>query len=288
MGIVLGDNRYGKAEIRMVHVSRAGPHELADLNVSVALAGDLAGSHLHGDNTNVLPTDTQKNTVYAFAAERGVGEIEDFALRLARHFVSSQPAIARAWVSIEEYPWRRLGPHSFAREGGAVRTARAVVSGTDEWVLSGVAGLVLMNTTDSEFSGFVVDRYTTLAPTTDRILATEVSAAWRHSASTVDWGQSAVDARAALEDAFVGTYSLALQQTLYAMGAAVLTACAGVAEVRLVLPNKHHFLVDTAPFGLDNPGAVYHADDRPYGRIEGTVTREDAVDAPLAWDGWTP
>jgi urate oxidase len=288
VGIVLGDNRYGKAEIRMVHVGRSGPHELADLNVSVALAGDLAGSHLTGDNAHVLPTDTQKNTVYAFAAEAGVGEIEDFALRLARHFVFSQPAITRAWVAVEEYPWRRLGPHSFAREGGPVRTARATVDSTGEWVLSGVRGLVLMNSTDSEFSGFVVDRYTTLAPTTDRILATEVSAAWRHVGTTVDWGQSCVDARAALESAFVGTYSLALQQTLYAMGAAVLAGDDGIAEIRLVLPNKHHFLVDTAPFGVDNPGAVYHADDRPYGRIEGTVTREDTVDAPLAWDGWTP
>ncbi|GIJ46392.1 uricase [Virgisporangium aliadipatigenens] len=285
MGIVLGDNRYGKAEIRMVHVARSGAHELADLNVSVALAGDLAGTHLRGDNSNVLPTDTQKNTVYAFAAERGVGEIEDFALRLARHFVSSQPAIARAWVAIEEYPWRRLGPHSFARDGGSVRTARAVVDGDSEWVLSGVRELVLMNTTNSEFHGYVVDRYTTLPPTTDRILATEVSAAWRHGGTTVDFGQSYVDAVARMTDAFVGTYSLALQQTLYAMGGAVL-ADAGIVEARLVLPNKHHFLVDTAPFGLDNPAAVYHADDRPYGRIEGTVTREDTVDAPLAWDGY--
>jgi urate oxidase len=285
MGIVLGDNRYGKAEIRMVHVARSGAHELADLNVSVALAGDLAGTHLHGDNSNVLPTDTQKNTVYAFAAEHGVGEIEDFGLRLARHFVSSQPAIARAWVAIEEYPWRRLGPHSFARDGGSVRTARAVVGDGGEWILSGVSKLVLMNTTDSEFHGYVVDRYTTLPPATDRILATEVSAAWRHSSTTADWARSYVDTRAALERAFVGTYSLALQQTLYAMGSAVVSA-AGIVEARLVLPNKHHFLVDTAPFGLDNPAAVYHADDRPYGRIEGTVSREDTVDAPLAWDGY--
>ena len=39
-----------------------------------------------GDNRAVLATDTQKNTVYAFAKEYGVGTPEEFALRLARHF----------------------------------------------------------------------------------------------------------------------------------------------------------------------------------------------------------
>jgi urate oxidase len=56
-----------------------------------------------------------------------------------------------------------------------------------------------------------------------------------------------------------------------------------LAEVRLALPNKHHFLVDLQPFGLDNPGEVFFAADRPYGLIEGTVLRDDAPDAGLAW-----
>src|SRR5690349_2612613 len=111
MGITLGANRYGKAEIRLVRLVRdSDTHELRDLNVSVALAGNLAGPHLTGDNSTVLPTDTQKNTVYAFAKEHGVGELEEFALLLARHFVDSQPSISRARVDISEYGWRRLGP----------------------------------------------------------------------------------------------------------------------------------------------------------------------------------
>ena len=63
--------------------------------MSVALAGDLAETHLTGDNAHVLPTDTQKNTVYAFAREHGVGSAEAFGLQLARHFVDSQPTIHR-------------------------------------------------------------------------------------------------------------------------------------------------------------------------------------------------
>jgi urate oxidase len=99
MAIVLGANRYGKAETRVVRVTRDGAtHGVDDLSVSIALDGDrdgaLAGSHLTGDNSAVLPTDSQKNTVYAFAQEYGVGQIESFALRLARHFVESQPSIS--------------------------------------------------------------------------------------------------------------------------------------------------------------------------------------------------
>jgi urate oxidase len=263
---------------------RDGPrHELRDLTVSVALSGDLAATHLTGDNSAVLPTDTQKNTVYAFAKRHGVGAPEEFGLRLARHFVDSQPAIDTARVTLADHAWERLGPHSFARRGGETRTALVAATGAGASVVAGVEGLVLLNSTDSEFTGYVVDDYTTLQPATDRVLATEVEARWRYAEPELDWDAAYADARAALVRAFVETYSLSLQQTLYAMGRAVLEERPEVAEVRLALPNKHHFLVDLAPFGLDNPGEVFHAADRPYGLIEGTVLRDDAPPAPQAW-----
>ncbi|MFG2110827.1 factor-independent urate hydroxylase [Micromonospora chersina] len=280
MRIVLGANQYGKAETRVVRVVRDRPrHELHDLNVTTCLAGDLAATHLTGDNANVLPTDSQKNTVYAFAKRHGVDQIEDFGLLLARHFVTSQPAITRARVDIEEYAWQRLGPHSFQRAGGEARTASVTVDGAETQVVSGLTGLVLLNSTDSEFAGFVQDEYTTLPPTQDRILATAVDACWRHAdgrAAAGDWAGSYAGVRGALVAGFVETYSLSLQQTLYAMGERVLRECPGIVEVRLSLPNKHHLLVDLAPFGLDNPGEVFVATDRPYGLIEGTVRRDDA------------
>jgi len=284
--IRLGPNRYGKAEIRLVRVVRGTErHELKDLNVSVALVGDFAAAHLDGDNSKVLPTDTQKNTVYAFAKEHGVGEIEEFGLSLAHHFVSSQPSVQRARISIDEHGWDRLGPHSFRRQGGEVRTATVThdrAGGT--WVVSGMTDLVVMNTTDSAFAGFIVDRYTTLAETGDRILATAVTARWRHREPSGDWAGSFAATRGLLLEAFAGTFSRALQETLYAMGAHVLEHRAELAEVRLSLPNRHHFVVDLTPFGLDNQNEVFHADDRPYGLIEGTVLRDEAPPAGPAWE----
>lgn len=283
MDIRLGDNQYGKAETRLVRVDRDGDgHRVTDLNVSTALSGDLAATHLTGDNAGVLPTDTQKNTVYAFARD-GVGQIEAFASRLARHFVDSTPTIHRARVRIEQYSWERLAHHSFIRNSGT-RTTTVTYDGTNVTVVSGVDDLVVMNTTDSEFHGFHKDEYTTLPETNDRILATAVRADWRHaSAEDTDWHTSHREAARHLVEAFAQTHSLSLQQTLYAMGEQVLRHRDELVEVRLSLPNKHHFLVDLSPFELDNPGEVFFAADRPYGLIEGTVVRDSAPDAGLAW-----
>ncbi|MFI6027207.1 factor-independent urate hydroxylase [Amycolatopsis magusensis] len=283
MAIVLGENQYGKAENRVVRIDRdGGRHEITDLNVSVSLSGDMIDTHLTGANDKVLATDTQKNTVFAFARE-GIGEIEDYGLRLARRFVDSQPSIHRARVRIESFPWVRLevggkpAHHSFARSGEGTRTALITYDGERAEVTGGLTDLTVLNSTDSEFWGFPRDEYTTLPETRDRILATAVSATWRFApADGVDWGKAFDTARASLLDAFGGTYSYSLQQTLYAMGSRVLENVPEIAEVSLSLPNKHHFLTDLSAFGLDNPGEVFHAADRPYGLIEGTVRRDDS------------
>ncbi|MGX7681409.1 factor-independent urate hydroxylase [Jatrophihabitans sp. DSM 45814] len=292
---VLGFNRYGKAEVRVVRVSRGvgtdGADELRDWNVSTSLSGDLSAVHLNGDNSRVLTTDTQKNTAYAFAKTVGGVEPEVYALALAEHFVRTQEAITRARVSVEEYGWNQIGPgpHSFVRSGQQTRTTTVVydqVVGTS--VVSGIADLIVMNTTNSEFWGFPKDQYTTLAETKDRILATQVTAQWRFRSS--DQGFSKLDfatvyrlATQTLLTTFADTYSYSLQQMLYVIGERILAAVPQLCEVRLALPNKHHFLVDLEPFGLSNDNEVYLASDRPYGLIEGQVLAEDAPAEGLAW-----
>jgi urate oxidase len=293
MAAVLGHNQYGKAENRVVRVFRGrDPHELVDYNVSVALSGGQEATHLTGDNSAVLPTDTQKNTVYALAAEDDVvAQPESFGIRLARHFVDTTEPITWARVKLEMYPWSRLGdPHAFVRDGGHVRTATVTYDGSATWVVSGVRDLVLLKTTDSEFRGYLRDRYTTLEPTSDRIMATSLLAQWLHTGEEVDWGRSQDAALAALTGTFAGHHSLALQHTLYGMGSAVLAGQPEIAEVRFSAPNRHHFAYDLARFGLDNDNEVFHADDRPYGLIEATVRRDDAPDpGQAAFDpgqGW--
>jgi urate oxidase len=302
MAIVLGPNQYGKAETRVVRVYRDdGRHEIRDLNVSTLLRGDFADAHTRGDQAKVLPTDTQKNTVFAYAKEKGVGEIEDYALDLARHFVNDVRSVTAARVAVDEYRWERISvagqphPHAFARASSEVRTtAVTVVIGRNRaarhWVVSGLDGLVVMKSTGSEFHGFLKDRYTTLAETDDRILATSLTARWRYQppgGRPKSWDEVHAQIRRILLERFAETHSLALQQTLWEMGKAVLEARDDVAEIRLSAPNRHHFLADLAPFGLDNPGEVFFAADRPYGLIQATVQRDDAEDAGPAWDSAT-
>ena len=281
--MILGDNQYGKAETHVVRVIKSGTrHELKDLNVSVALSGDFAETHLTGDNSKVVPTDTQKNTVFAFAKDP-IGEIEDFGIRLARHFVSEFASVYRARVSIEEFGWERIHDHAFVRAGLEKRLATVTCTDDGTWVVAGVGDLVVLKSTGSEFHGFVKDRFTTLPETRDRIMATSLLARWRYAGSDIDWRKSFDVVRRLLLDTFATKHSLSLQQTLYAMGEAVLQAHREVAEIRMTMPNRHHFAVDLSPFGMANDNEVFYAADRPYGLIEGTVTREDAPEPGLAW-----
>ena len=290
MGAVLGHNRYGKSGIRLVRVTRhPDRHELVDLTVDVALEGDFAATHLTGDNAAVLPTDTMRGTVYAFGGEAPVGEPEAFGLRLAGHFVDTVPAATRARVHLVEQPWARIEaagaphPHAFVGAGGGLRTATVTRDGGDAWVVGGLDDLLVLKTTGSAFEGFLQDRYTTLEETDERILATVVTARWRYATLDVDWAKAAAEVRRLLLETFAGHHSRSLQQTLYAMGEAVLAARPEVAEVRMSMPNKHHLLVDLTPYGLPNDREVFVATDRPFGLIEGTVARDDAPPAGAAW-----
>ncbi|MGH3483142.1 MAG: factor-independent urate hydroxylase [Nocardioidaceae bacterium] len=294
MGIVLGPNQYGKAKCRVVRIVRDQPrHELRDVNVSTCLWGDFDAAHVAGDQSRVLPTDTQKNTCYAYAKQHGIDQIEEYALVLGRHFVDDVESVAGARVEVEEYAWDRVvvggreHDYSWTRRGDAVRTAAVTVIGDAVWVVSGLHDLVLLKSTGSEFAGILKDQYTTLEETHDRVLATSLTARWRWDGTGHDWGAAYSGIRQVLVERFADVHSRALQQTLWEMGRAVLEAYEAVAEIRLSAPNKHHFVYDLARFGLDNPGEVFHADDRPYGLIQASAARDGGSDPGPAWETTT-
>ena len=179
----LGENRYGKARIRLVTVRR-GPerHDLRDLTVAIALEGDFSAAHTHGDNAHLIATDTMKNTVYAFARDRLTGSPEAFGLELAQHFASYEVS-GRAVVDILEHGWSRVptdagpAPDAFARNGEMTRLVRVTAEhGHGVEVEAGLDDLTVMKTTKSGFSGFDRDAWTTLPEVDDRLMATKVRA----------------------------------------------------------------------------------------------------------------
>lgn len=299
--IVLGDNQYGKAECRLVRITRdpatdtsGEVHDIQDLTVTSQLRGDFEACHVAGDNSQVVATDTQKNTVYAYAREHGITTPEEFLILLGRHFVDDFPWVHGGRWEAEQSSWDRIvvdgqpHDHSFVRAGTETRTAVVQIVGDRTHVVAGLTDCTVLKSTGSEFHGFPRDRYTTLQETDDRILATSVSARWRYDDLSVDVAAIDFDAmhasvRGTMLATFATFHSLALQQTLFAMGKAVLEQHPAIAEISFSMPNKHHFLVDLAPFGLDNPNEVFYAADRPYGLIQATVQREGVERAPEAW-----
>lgn len=288
--IVLSDNQYGKAETHLVRVYRdADRHELRDLTVSTALRGEFADAHISGDQRNVLPTDSQKNAVFAYAKDPGIATIERYTLALARHFVDDIAPVSAARVGVDEHVWQRVGDHPYAwvRSGGDMRTAEVTVDGSNAWVIAGLRDLVLLKSSGSEFAGFLHDRYTTLAETHDRIMATSLVARWRYAGIDHDFDALHCAVRKVLIEQFADLHSRALQHSLWHMAQAVLEEHAEIVEIRLSAPNMHHIAVDLEPFGLTNDNDVFHATDRPYGLIQCTAARDDAPDAGPAWEPLT-
>jgi len=285
--VTLGHNSYGKAEIHLVHLDRAQePHRVTDLTVTVDLQGNFEATHLEGDNTGLVATDSQKNIVYGLARSEPPAAPESFALRVAGYMVDEYESVECARVDVEAATWVPLKADAFRRDGGSLRTATAVATAEGErHVIGGLRDLALLKSRGSGFAGFLRDRWTTLPETDDRILASSVRVAWRFSSLDVDFDEQHQRATDSILEAFGRHHSASLQQTLYQMGAALLDACPAVAEVRLSMPNLHHLLVDLSGVGLDNPNVVFHADDRPYGLIEGALVRPGASAADSAWQG---
>lgn len=288
----LGFNQYGKAENRLVYVKRDGDvHEITDLNVSSQLRGDFARVHTHGDNSLCVATDSQKNTIFSLARD-GVGTPEEFAIRLADHFTGSYDWVTGGGWEVEQYTWERIvtesGPHahSFVRGGKEVRRTVVQRDGEETFVVSGVTDLTVLKSSGSAFVGFVTDTYRTLADATDRIMATDITAWWSYDPARVrDLEYDAVYAsvRQIILSVFAEQFSLALQQTLWAMAVRVIETHPEITEIRFSCPNNHHFAVDLTPFGQDNPNVVFYAADRPYGKIEAAVTRKGVPSEPRAW-----
>jgi len=279
----LAENRYGKSRIRLVTVRRlADRHDLRDLTVDISLEGDFEAAHLSGDNTNLVATDTMKNTVYAFARDRLTGSPEAFGLDLARHFAAG-PQVSQATVSLRQHAWSRIevdgapAPDAFLRSGAATRTASVSVAGDRAVVEAGIEDLTVLKTTRSAFAGFERDRYTSLADTDDRIMATKITAIWAYGEAALATDFDFDAAHAALTERLLATLaehqSPSVQASIWIMGTAMLGAEPAIDWVRMVLPNLHHWRGDLEPFGLDKTRGIFVLTTEPHGLIDATVRR---------------
>jgi len=277
---MLASDSYGKSQVRLTKVTRIGPHhELKELSVDVELEGDFAACYTDGDNSKIVATDSMKNIVYVAAKSHPIDCIENFGKYLANLLVNPYPQVANATIRISEVPWQRIDidgkPHEHSFVGGISerRTCKVRREGKSFTLEGGIDGLLVLKTTRSGFVGFVRDKYTTLKETTDRIFATSVAATWKYASSDAHFDQCYAAIRVALLQVFATHDSLAVQQTLYAMGEQALKVCSDITEISLTMPNQHRLLVSLEPFGMDNQNEIFVPTNEPFGLIKGTISR---------------
>lgn len=281
MKIKLGKNAYGKNAVNFSKIIRhADHHEFRQVSVNVSLAGDFEATHTEGDNTKILATDTQKNTVYALAKENFVSGIEEFGLFLANYFLANNPQVSEVTIQLTEHLYNSLyldgkpHPHAFISRGGEKHTAVIVQNAASAMVTAGLKDLLILKTTDSGFEHYIKDKYTTLKETSDRILATQCEASWVYYTNKLDFTAHYNDTRSIILQTFAEHKSLSLQQTLYAMGEAALQKNEEIKEISFKMPNKHHILFNLEQFGMENNNEIFIATDEPYGYITATVERD--------------
>src|SRR4029453_14306502 len=217
---MIADSAYGKSRIRMLQVRRHGEHHsVCDVTVAVRFQGAFDESYTEGDNSDVLPTDTMKNTVYALAAREPVGELEAFGRRLGVHFLEHSPKLHRVRVDLSEHVWHRLkvdghdAGSAFMRHGPAMRTASVRTDRRGSTFTAGVSELLVLKSSHSAFEGYPRPVYTTLPETTDRLLATALTATWRSRSTDVEFGVSWETVRQILLDVFATHDSRSVQHT---------------------------------------------------------------------------
>ncbi len=283
MKIELTQDSYGKSAVRIAKVVRhIDYHEFKEIHVDIQLEGSFGPVYREGDNTQVLPTDTMKNTIFALAKEHPLQTIEDFALFLADYFLQNNPQVSKVRLELAQIRWERMllhgqaHPHSYVGGGNEKAITNVQATRDDVYLQSGIRDLRILKTTRSGFENYRVDKFTTLPPTADRILATELEAVWHYpTPSGLDFQKTRASVREQLLTAFTDHHSLSVQHTLYAMGEAVLKNVPAVAEICMKMPNLHYLLVNTKPFGMENNNEIFLASGDAFGYITGTLKREN-------------
>jgi urate oxidase len=278
--MTLAASSYGKGRVRVMRVNRdPALHEVRELSVNVMLQGGFEEAYTKADNRTVIATDTIKNIVNVVARENVSAASEIFCDRIAQRFLDRYPQVQAVSVATLETRWTRLSVsgtphrHAFVLDANGHPTVALERSRHGTAIRSGIDGFTFLKSTGSGWADYVIDEYTTLPETHDRIAATSMKAEWL-------WSSWPEDPRAANDlilstmlEVFATTYSHSVQDSLYRMGEAALQAVPGIGEISLSCPNKHYVPINLASFGMNGDNLVFTPTDEPHGQIECTVRR---------------
>uniref|UniRef100_A0A2I3GWA0 Uricase n=1 Tax=Nomascus leucogenys TaxID=61853 RepID=A0A2I3GWA0_NOMLE len=254
--------------VKDLHIQRDGKyHSIKEVVTSVQLTLSSKKDDLHGDNSDIIPTDTIKNTVHVLAKFKGIKSIEAFGVNICEHFLSSFNHNGVKHV------------HAFIHTPTGTHFCEDTQS-----FHSGIKDLKVLKTTQSGFKGFIKDQFITLPEVKDRCFATQVYCKWRyHQCRDVDFEATWYEHVDTIRDLVLeksagpsdkGEYSPSVQKTLYDIQVLSLSRVPEIEDTKSSLPNIHYFNIDMSKMGLINKEEVLLPLDNPYGKITGTVKRK--------------
>uniref|UniRef100_A0A8C2C4J1 Uricase n=1 Tax=Cyprinus carpio TaxID=7962 RepID=A0A8C2C4J1_CYPCA len=239
---------YRKNAVKVLHIRREVIHHyITELIADIQLTLKTHKDYLTGDNSDIIPTDTIKNTVHALATLKGfLFTIEGFAMDICKHFLTAFNHVTRGRVNTDEVPWKRL-------EKNGVEHTHASIHCPEAWqfceveqhlsmtpvVHNGIKDMKVLKTTLSGFESSYGTIFTTLKDAKDRFFCTSVYARWKTVKDTI------IQKFAGPYDH--GEYFPSVQKTLYERSSGI---------------------------GLSNKDEGYNSFDNPSGNITGTVCRK--------------
>jgi len=276
----LVSHRYGKGRVRTLRLEKSGDYNtVREMTLQVMLEGAFSLAYTEADNRNVIATDTIKNIVNLVAREHVSAEAEGFCQAVARRFLETYGHVEKVNVVGAETRWTRMvidgvpHPHGFTLDANGQPVVRLTQTRQDCRLESGIENFTFMKSTGSGWSDYLMDEFTTLPETRDRIAATSMNAYWLWSGTPVDYAEKNRQILDKMLEVFVTTYSAGVQDSLYRMGISALSAVPEIAEISLACPNKHYLPLDLSRFGVTADNMVFTPTDEPHGQIECTVAR---------------
>lgn len=292
------DHNHGKARVRVLKVDRSTDvHRVHEYTVHTQVfcpKYELVFSS--EDNTDLVATDTQKNTVYVVAKRTKANSPEQFGLDLCHHFMSEYPFLTSTKATVEMMEWQRATvngephDHGFERcKGVEVQVAEVKVDREEEdklvsSVTSHINKMTVLKTTQSGFEGYLNDKYTLLSETTERCVATELDCTWTYSDCTnVDF----ISVRSRVRELILkgvfgppkgGVYSASLQATIYDAACIILAdeTLGSIWSVKFFTPNLHYLPMKSLELlGETFEDDVFLPTSEPSGTITCTVCREN-------------
>ncbi|GCE30818.1 hypothetical protein KDA_63020 [Dictyobacter alpinus] len=266
-----------------------------EIDVDV-LGENFLPAYTHGDNSNVVATDSMKNFVLRQALEFEGSTLEEFLNALGRRFLFTYAQMERLRLSARELPFAQvIVPEQgvgifveshllFKRSHNDYAVAMLSFERDQQGAplltdhRCGHVGMELFKVTGSSFSHFVRDQYTTLPERVDRPLFIFLDAYWKYQdsaallASDHEYYVPAEQVRDLLQVVFHEFVSESIQHLVHEMGKRLLARFPQLAEVSFEAQNRTRDQI--AVSSSDETVKVYSDPFSAYGVIRLTVSRQ--------------